>query len=238
MKFSLPKYILTYLAILISFLSFTSIVEAFPSNSSNFKLEAEFGIFGEAKSSTNYRLGDTGGGFAPGIGVSTNYRNCSGFQCVIAQVPSITVSLSSNSINLGTLTTGAVNTGSHTISVTTNVGGYTARVYEDGNLCRIVLPCNNANDIEDVADGAVTAGAEEYGIATSRSGQDITQDTSCGSAAYSASGLTSSQQSVASKGGPTYTAESTTICYAASIAGSTAAGTYNQAVTFITTGDF
>ncbi len=227
------KHILVAVSLLISFLSYTSIVEAFASNSSTYKLEGEFGIFGEAKSSTNYRVTDTGGGLAPGISVSTNYRNCSGFQCTIAQVPTITASLSATSINLGTLTTGAVNTASHTVSVTTNVGGYTTRVYEDGNLRRA-----GGADIDDVGDGAVTAGAEEYGLATSMTGQDITQDTNCGASTYNASGITTTPQSVASKGGPTYTAESTTICYAASRSGLTAAGSYQQIVYFITTGAF
>jgi len=204
----------------------------FGSSSANYKLEGEFGIFGGAKTSANYRLTDTGGGFAVTFGDSANYRSCSGFQCVIAQVPTITFSLSASSINLGTLTTGAVNTASHTISVTTNLGGYTARVVEDGDLRR------GTDTINDVADGAVTAGSEEYGLATSESGQQITQDTDCPNAAYNATGVTTSPQSVASHPGPTYTAETTTICYAASIAGSTAAGNYQQILTYIATGSF
>jgi hypothetical protein len=226
------KLILTYILLLILSLSLTRDIFAFPSSSLNYNLEGEFGTFGEAKTSANYRLTDTGGGFAPGIGESTNYRNCSGFQCVIAEVPRITATLSTNSLNLGTLTTGAVNTQSHTISVTTNVGGYTTTVVEDGEL-RI-----GAVDINQVGDGEVTANNEEYGIATSESGRDITQDTSCGSAAYSASPITNTPQSVAGHAGPTYTAETTTLCYAAAINGSTAAGTYQHIVTFITTGSF
>lgn len=233
------KLILIYIVIVVLSFTFTGLVEAFGSSSASYKLEAEFGTFGGEKNSATYRLTDTGGGFAPGIGTSTNYRNCSGFQCVIAQVPSITVSLSSNAINLGILTTAAVNTQSHTILVTTNVGGYTARVYEDDNLCRIIIPCNAANDIADVSDGAVTAASEEYGLATSEAGQEITQDTSCGSAAYNASGLTTTPQSVANATGPTFSSgETTTICYAATISSLTAAGTYRQVVTFVTTGSF
>lgn len=232
------RFILIYLTIVVLSVSLTKIVLAFPSSSTNYKLDAELGIFGGEKSSTNYRLTDTGGGFATGFSDSSNYRSCSGFQCLIAQVPTITFTLSTNTINLGTLTTGGVNTSSHTISVTTNLGGYTTKVYEDGNLCRIVLPCNSANDIADVADGAVTANNEEYGMATSQAGNDITQDTSCGSAAYNASGLTTGPQSVASKASPTVSAETTTICYAAAITGATAAGNYKQIVTYITTGTF
>lgn len=227
------KFILIYICLAISFLSLTSVVEAFPSTSDNYKLEGEFGIFGGAKTSDNYRLTDTGGGFAPGFGDSTNYRSCSGFQCVIAQVPSITVALSSNSINLGTLTGGAVSTQSHTVSVTTNYSGYTTRVVEDGELRY------GAATIDQVGDGAVNAGAEEYGLATSQAGRDISQDTDCSNSPYTASPITGSPQSVASKSGPTYTAETTTLCYAASInTASTAAGTYRQIVTIITTGAF
>ena len=227
------KYFLTNLLLLICFLSLTSIVEAFPSSSGSYKLEGEFGIFGGAKTSDNYRLTDTGGGFAPGFGTSNNYRSCSGFQCVIAEVPTITVTLSSNSINLGALTGASVSTQSHTISVTTNYSGYTTRVVEDGELRY------GTATIDQVGDGAVTAGAEEYGLATSQAGRDISQDSDCGNSPYTASPITGAAQSVASKNGPTYTAETTTLCYAASInTATTAAGTYQQALTYITTGAF
>ncbi len=220
----------------IAFFSLTTISArlawGFGSSSDNYKLEGEFGIFGGAKTSDNYRLTDTGGGFAVTFGDSTNYRSCSGFQCVIAEVPKITVSLSTNSINLGTLSTGSVNTASHTLSVTTNYSGYTARVFEDGDLRR------GTDTINDVGDGAVNAGSEEYGLATSEAGNNIIQDTDCAGSAYSASAVTTSPQSVASNAGPTYTAETTTLCYAASIAGSTPAGLYQQVLTFITTGSF
>lgn len=228
--------LLLYILLITFFLNLASNVKAFPSASTNYKLEGEFGNFGGAKTSANYRLTDTGGGFAPGFGTSTNYRSCSGFQCVIAQVPSITVSLSSNSINLGTLTGGAVSTQSHTVSVTTNYSGYTTRVYEDGDLRRL-----GGATIDDVSDGFVNAGSEEYGLATSQSGREITQDTDCGASTYAATGLDniSNPKSVAYKNGPTYTAETTTICYAASInTALTVAGTYQQIVTFVTTGAF
>lgn len=233
------RFILIYLSIILLSFTFSSPLLSFSSSSTNYKLEAEFGNFGGSKDSANYNLTDTGGGFAPGIGVSTNYRNCSGFQCVIAQVPTLTVTLSTNNLNLGTLSTSSVNTQSHTINVTANLSGYTSRVFEDDNLCRIILPCNAANDIADVGDGAVTAGVEEYGVATSEAGQAITQDTDCSNSAYNASGLTTTPQSIASAVSPTsISGETTTICYAASISSSTSAGTYRQIVTYITTGSF
>ena len=99
MRYS-AKLILTYTFILLLSFSLSKVAFAFPSTSTNYKLEGEFGNFGGAKTSTNYRLTDTGGGFAPGIGTSGNYRSCSGFQCVIAEIPKITFALSTNVINL------------------------------------------------------------------------------------------------------------------------------------------
>ncbi len=225
--------ILIYLTLFLLSFSFAGLAYAFPSSSTNYKLEGEFGDFGGAKNSASYNLTDTGGGFAPGIGNSTNYRACSGFQCVIADIPKITVTLSSNVINLGTLTGSAVSTLSHSVAVTTNVGGYTTRVVEDGELRY------GTADIDQVGDGAVTAGAEEYGLATSQAGRDISQDTDCSNTPFTASPITAAPQSVAYKNGPTYTAETTTLCYAASInAATTAAGTYQQVLTYITTGAF
>ncbi len=229
----LYRNILIYITLFLLSFSFTGLAYAFPSSSGSYKLEGEFGDFGGSKSSASYSLTDTGGGFAPGIGDSTNYRSCSGFQCVIAQVPQITVTLSSNAINLGALSGGSVSKASHDISVTTNVGGYTTRVVEDGELRY------GAATIDQVGDGAVTAGSEEYGLATTQAGRDISQDADCLNPPYTASPITGTPQSVASKSGPTYTAETTTLCYAASInTATTAAGTYQQVLTYITTGSF
>ena len=228
----LYRSILVYITLFLLSFSFTGFAYAFPSSSASFKLEGEFGDFGGAKNSASYNLTDTGGGFAPGIGNSTNYRACSGFQCVIAEVPTITAVLSTSSINLGTLSSASVSTQSHTISVTTNVGGYTTTVIEDGEL-RI-----GTADITQVGDGFVTANSEEYGLATSETGRDITQDTDCSNSPYNASGITGSVQTVAGHAGPTYTAETTTLCYAASITGNTGAGTYQHILTYITTGSF
>ncbi|MFA5134210.1 MAG: hypothetical protein WC505_00270 [Patescibacteria group bacterium] len=152
---------------------------------------------------------------------------------VSADVPSsITFTLSDTTIDLGTLSTGAVSTSSHTVQTVTNASsGYTTLVYDDGNLRK------GSDDINDVADGAVTAGSEEYGLSTTDSSQDIAQDAACGSAPYTASALTATQQSVAgAASGPVD--ETITVCYAASISASTVAGAYAHTVTYVTVGLF
>jgi hypothetical protein len=146
--------------------------------------------------------------------------------------PTITFTLSTNSINLGTLSTSSVSTASMTAQTQTNApNGYSATVVEDGNL-RF-----GSNDIDDVTDGEVTAGSEEYGLATSDSGQQIIQDTNCPAAPFNASAITSTPQTFGGETtGPVN--ETVTLCFAASITGTTVAGTYQHTLTLISTGQF
>jgi len=229
------KLILTYLFLSLLSFSLAKSALAFPSSSTNYRLEGEFGNFGGAKTSSNYRLTDTGGGLAPGASDSISYKNCSGFQCVLAQLPSITFELFSNQVNLGSLSTGSVNTASHTAKVTTNRGPYNLTVSADGKLR------HSNGDINDVTDGQINAGSEEYGIATSDtdSGLDIITDTNCGSSPYNASAVTTSPKLIAKSSGPTGpSGETVTICYAASKAADTPSGNYQQILTYIATGTF
>lgn len=155
-------------------------------------------------------------------------KNSEGNNCWDFDV--ITFTISSNAISLGSLSTGSVSTDSHTIRTDTSAqSGYVSFIYDNGNLT------DGSNDIDDVGDGAVTAGSEEYGIATSDNGRTITEDDTCDGS--SASALTTSQQDVAGESsGPAD--ETITICYAASIASTTIAGAYSHTVYVVTTGLF
>jgi hypothetical protein len=208
---------------------------AFQQSSTNYQLEGDFNIFAGSKSSANYSLTDTGGGLGPGISTSTNYGIGAGFQYVLAKSPNIAFTVNASSVSLNVFYT-SVATASHTITVTTKATrGYTVYVYDDGNLR------NGADDINNVADGAVTAGSEEYGLATSAGSQNISQDTNCPNAPYTASAITTSLQNVASAGSDV-TGENTTLCYAASASITsptiTKAIIYTQTVTYIAVGNF
>ena len=232
----MDKRLLFFIAALTILLLPTS-VWAFSSSSDNYKLEGEFGMFGGAKSSDNYALTDTGGGFAPGYSSGGSYGSGSGFQYVLAEVPQITFSISGNSVSLGTLSGTPVGV-SQTISVSTNAAkGYRVTVQQDGNICRTVQPCNSTNDIDPVSGGTVQPNTEAYGLGTSKSGQDILQNTSCGTS-FTASAITTSPQTVASYSLPTSGSDSTTLCYSAAISGTTAAGNYSHILTYIATGTF
>ena len=150
--------------------------------------------------------------------------------------PSITLTLSTNSINLGTLSTSSVSSQTMTVQTVVNgVGGYSTTLLENNNLW-----IDASNDINDVAvTGTIDAGTEEYGMSTNDSTDgpfDILYDADC-AAVFNADPITSTAQTLA--GDPTGpTDETATLCFAASRSSTTTAGSYSHTLTFISTGTF
>lgn len=141
--------------------------------------------------------------------------------------PSITFTLNDATVTLNTLSVGSVNTDTTSFAVNTNaVGGYSVTAVEDGNLRTA------SADINDVADGVVTAGSEEYGMSTSKSGQVFAQTS--GNAATS---ITGTPKQCASASGPV-SSDTTTLTLHASVAGTTPAGIYAHTVTLMATANF
>lgn len=139
-----------------------------------------------------------------------------GFQA--AEQGILSYSISPSSAGLGTLSTAAVNTANVVITISTDSEtGYSIAVTEDGNLR------SGSNEINDVTDGSVTAGSEEYGIRTSGTDGRLPSDTN----------LTGSVI-VASADGRV-TARETTVIFSASADNSTPSGVYAHAVTFTAT---
>lgn len=114
-------------------------------------------ISGEPLSGGQYQLLDT-----LGEAVATNTPQGtillqSGFQAT--EMTGIYFRLSDTSLNLGTLSFDALGTGSVTMTAKTeSETGYTIYIYDDGDLR------DGDITIDDVADGSVTLGQEEYGI--------------------------------------------------------------------------
>jgi hypothetical protein len=137
-------------------------------------------------------------------------------------IPTLTLTLSDNLMDLGVVNAFAVNTDSHTITVTVNAaGGYSCSVVEDGNLR------NGANDINDVSGGSVDAGNEEYGLNCSGGGCDLASD----------SAISGTPLTVASNSVPV-TNEATTMVYKAAVTAATPALVYSHVVTYTCTADF
>lgn len=141
--------------------------------------------------------------------------------------PSITFTLNKTAVSLGALSVSSVSTDTTSFTVNTNaVSGYTTTVTEDGNLRY------SANDINDVADGTVTAGSEEYGMSTSKAGQTIVA-----TSGNNATAIDGTNKACASASGPV-SSDITTLTLLASMAGSTPAGAYFHTVTVLATANF
>ncbi|XOU93991.1 MAG: MerR family transcriptional regulator [Candidatus Kerfeldbacteria bacterium] len=145
----------------------------------------------------------------------------------------MTVSLSPNSIDLGTLLESLVSQDGVTLTVSTDASnGYQASVYYDNSLTSI------GNTIADTTGGTIVAGTEEYGASSSRSGYDIGiwSPTSCADTGTTsnATALTTSLQTFAGATGVVSTHQ-TELCILGSISGLTDAGAYTSTITIVAT---
>ncbi len=151
--------------------------------------------------------------------------------------PTLTVVLSANACALGTLATSRIDTCSYTVTVSTNAqNGYNATIKDDGDLRMTAGPTIT----DATGDNDVDQGSEEYGVGTSKTGQTITQYTTCTDPASNpqpAKALTTSTQQFANAAAP-ISSDVTTLCHAASITGSTEAGSYSNIATIVVTATF
>ena len=191
-------------------------------SSTNYRLYGDsFGSVGGRGSSTNYLLEGTGEDSPVGEGSSTNYVLLAGFQS-LSEHPTFSFSVSASTISFGTLLMSSVASQAYTVTTSTNAPyGYTTTIYEDGEF-RV-----GSSTIDDVADGTVTSGSEEYGIAASSTDAAFGTD----------QGITSSGTVVASRTN-WINGSTTTVTHKAAINSGTTAGTYGHTVTYMSTGNF
>ncbi len=131
--------------------------------------------------------------------------------------------LNGSAAALGTLSASSVKTAVTRLEATTNSeNGYTAYITEDGEF-----RSGSGASINEVTDGAVTVGSEEYGIETT------------GGEAQGAGDfvITSGNTAVAASSGSANQSR-TAIIYKASVDLSTASGDYSHIVTYLVTANF
>jgi len=134
--------------------------------------------------------------------------------------------LTGTSAALGTFSTSSVSTSTVGFEITIdNDSGYTIQIMEDGELR------SGSNTIDDVADGSVTAGSEEYGARSS----DTTLTGSTFDTADSA--ITSGFQNIASESTLQFDSRNF-LTLKTAISSSTVSGSYGQVLTFIASGNF
>lgn len=178
---------------------------------------------GKINSASFIAESDIGGKATGEDAASASFKACAGYPCTLTVTPSITFTVSPNSINLGTLTSSVTATGTTTITTTENASsGYVTTVVADGHL-----RTTGGQFVPDVADGAVTTGAGEYGIGLTGADRAFTDDRS----------VTTSLRTVASNAGAV-TGSAVTVTFKAAISNTVTAGSYSQIATFISTGTF
>lgn len=174
-------------------------------NSASFSIDSDFvGVGGGSGSSVSFDLGGTVGQAAPGESSSASFVINGGFQQVDEN--SISLDLTSASLNFGDLVTNQVKTVSTVASVGTNaVNGYTLSI---GDV--------SGSSIRAVSDGVVTAGNEEYGVTTTGTDALVAGDV----AVVAGTNLATSNAATVST--------ATTLTFKASISNNTPSGAYNQ----------
>jgi hypothetical protein len=147
-----------------------------------------------------------------------------------AVLPLLNLTISDNTMNLGTVLTTNVGTDNHTISVGTNAtDGATVQIDADAAL-------NNASDSwADVAENStVTAGTEGYGIAfTAGAGW-----TESGDFADDDTPIPLTASSLMTSAGAIDDSITSTVTYRAAVSATTPTGVYNQIVTYTATANF
>ncbi len=138
---------------------------------------------------------------------------------VTANVPLfVTMAVDDTTMNLGTLSVSAVNTDDQIYTVNSN-NATGIQMQIDGTATGLA---SGGNDINDVADGTVTAGSEEYGISNAVSGLTAESPFDSGDDAVPNSPTDIADTTAAVSNG------TLTVTYKASISGTTAAGTYTE----------
>lgn len=147
---------LKFLHLVVSFSLLMPVCAQAEMTSTNFYIYADsIGLNGgDIATSTSYSINDTAADTPGGLASSASYTIFGGYQGTEIS-ESLTITLGSTSLDLGTLSAGAVNEATTNVTVTSNsINGYTLSI---GDVVGTGLTA--------VSDGAVTAGAEEYGVA-------------------------------------------------------------------------
>lgn len=208
----------TIFVVLVSFFGFVNSAET-EMTGGDFQIYADTFSFisAETMSGGDFTLSGTGGELSPTSTSGGTYVLNGGFQA--AETGILSFSLSANSINFGTMDPVAVSSDNMQVTVSSDSeNGYTVTITEDGDL-----RTSSGDNIDDVADGEVTAGKEEYGIYTTGADGLLSTDTAI-----------SGSVNVASATGQV-TSRSTTVYFKVAVGASTVAGDYSHIITFTTT---
>ncbi len=171
-----------------------------------------------------------------GLGTGVNINSGHGTSCP-SQVTNSGLNSSATFVNLGILTAAQINISAQDLSVATNeAGGYTLTATSSGSLRNV---SSNYAFLSSPSFGSITAGTENFGIHAcgSDANSSFTPASAVGSGGQIAWPTAITPITVASHAGVT-NAIITTVEYAATVSGTTPAGTYNTVITYVATPTF
>lgn len=175
---------------------------------------------GSETSGGDYTLESASGEAAAGLSETGDYQLYAGLMPSDTATTSLSYSLDANNISLSFGSSPLTTVASSSLLLTVSTGstsGYSANVTENTNLT------DGTNDIDDVTDGEVTAGSEEYGISTTGTDGQLSSDTAIDGTVIIASASTS------------VSGRETRIYFEAAVSQSSLAGSYSHTVTFTVT---
>lgn len=193
---------------------------------------------GGASNSANYKILHNLGDFATGDSTSDTYKLSAGF--LQPDKPVLLFSLSASTVNLGTLATGAVNTGNITLTTSTStLYGYSIQAYDNTAIGAANGLLDGTKKIADATTPNVfianpVAGTEHYGIIVTGTNAD---------AGYAAGTKANSMDDATRADIASYTdfiaSDSQTVTFRASISNTSPAGySFGATATFICTANF
>jgi hypothetical protein len=214
-------------------------------SSDNYKIDADsINIGGSQSNSANYRMEDTLGEMGTSESASASYIMKAGYQAMTggAADPTLSFSITDNTISLGTLSVSLASTDIAVFTVSTNASnGYSVTII--GNT---LTHANQTDNIDAIAPSAVSysIGSEQFGInLMDNSSPDVGASADGGSGQASSGYNTEnlfkfvSGNTIASSSG---SSEMTTFTISGlgSISSETAAGDYSTDLCLIATGSF
>ena len=168
----------------------------------------------------DYGLYGTSGEFGANMPTGGDYTLRAGFQAMDRE--NISLTLSTDALDLGTIDPAAISSSTLTATASTDyLYGYNVTITEDSDF-----QIATGHTIDDVADGSVTAGSEEYGIMTSgAAGQYNAADTA----------ITATEKTIAEHASSIASQETNILFRASADQTKTRAGAYSHTVTFTAT---
>lgn len=201
----------------------------FAMGSANYKINADaIGVSGDLGSSSNYKLFDTAGEAVIGIGQSSNYIMKAGFAYMVNYA--LSLSVDSNTVDLGTVTPGGSAQGQSILTVTTDSwGGYDMLVSENHALLHTDAVTTIA-DYSCLISSPCTWSGNGFGFTvTSGIGVEVKWGTNPG---YNYAAIPVSDTLFHSKTGYTSSGDVTTVGYKEAIPTTQRSGAYSNIVTY------